>query len=104
MAKSTAAGNVTAEEFTTPTVVRDALGRDHVVGPMGNMDDVEKQRRELDDAGKGEPKIDDNDTKTDEQQQTGDKGDKSTDAPTPLKPADTKPQSASQRSGLSGTK
>jgi len=32
MGKSTAAGNVTAAEFTTPTVVRDALGRDHVVG------------------------------------------------------------------------
>lgn len=54
MGKSTAAGNVTAEEFTTPTVVRDAIGRDHIVGPMGNMDDVERQRRELDEAGKGE--------------------------------------------------
>lgn len=92
MGKSTAAGNVTAEEFTTPTVVRDALGRDHVVGPMGNMDDVEKQRRELDEAGKGEPKIEDE--KPDEKPQPFE----------PAKPVEpVKPQSASPRTGASGT-
>lgn len=54
MGKSTATGNVTAEEYTEPTVVRDALGRDHIVGPMSNMDEVEQKRRELDDAAKTE--------------------------------------------------
>lgn len=54
MGRSTAAGNVTATEYTEPTVVRDATGRSHLVGPMGTMDEVEQQRRELDEAARAE--------------------------------------------------
>jgi hypothetical protein len=57
MGKSTASGNVTAEEFTTPAVVRDAIGRDHLVGPMRNREDLEKELGEVEE--QGEPKIDD---------------------------------------------
>lgn len=58
MGKSTASGNVTAEEFTTPAVVRDAIGRDHLVGPMRNREDLEKELGEVE---QGEPKIDEGD-------------------------------------------
>ena len=89
MGKSTAAGNVTAEEFSEPAVVRDALGRDHIVGPMANREQLEERLDEID-APKVEPKIDEKpaDEKPVE----------------PVKPVDGTPKSASQRTGTSSTK
>lgn len=58
MAKSTAAGNVTAEEYTEPTVVRDALGNDHIVGPMSNREELEERLDEIEPKPEAEqPKI-----------------------------------------------